>query len=496
MLAIGSDPGSYDVELAEDMGRLTFDPLGFARFAFPWGDGALSDALGPRQWQADILGAIGDHLMAPATRYQPFRCAVASGHGPGKSALISMVTQWAMSTCLNCKVVVTANTEQQLRTKTWPEIAKWTRLNIAGHWFNTTATGVYSSDPNYAAQWRADAVTWSEHNTEAFAGLHNKGSRILLVFDEASKIADKVWEVAEGALTDENTEIIWLAFGNPTRNTGRFKDCFGRFKHRWHTRQIDSRTVDGVNLTEIAKMVADYGEDSDIVKVRVRGMFPSTSQKQFISTEDVDAALDRHLRIDQYDFAPKIISVDPAWEGNDELVIGLRQGLYFRVLRAIAKNDNDVQMANLIATLEDEHHADAVFVDGGYGTGIVSAGRTMGRSWQLVWFAEKPLDPGCLNKRAEMWLNMRDWLKQGGSLAGDRALHAELLGPETVARLDGKLQLESKADMKRRGQASPNRADALAISFAYPVQSKLPELYGLKPREQRVISDYDPWERG
>ena len=100
------------------------------------------------------------------------------------------------------------------------------------------------------------------------------GKRILVITDESTTIADKVWEVIEGALTDEGTELIWIAFGNPTRNTGRFRECFGRFRHLWKTRHIDSRTVEGTNKKYLNELVETYGEDSDIVKVRVRGMFP------------------------------------------------------------------------------------------------------------------------------------------------------------------------------------------------------------------------------
>ena len=248
-----------------------------------------------------------------------------------------------------------------------------------------------------------------------------------------------------------------------------FRDCFGKFRHRWHGEQIDSRTVEGTNKAQLEKWVADYGEDSDFVKVRIRGMFPSASSKQYISVEDVDAALGRHLRREQYEFAPKILTCDPAWEGDDELVIGIRQGLKFDILRTIPKNDNDVQIANSLGNLEDEHGADAVFIDGGYGTGIVSAGKTMGRTWQLVWFSGKSADEGCVNKRAEMWKLTRDWLKEGGCIPDDKMLRDDLIGPETVARLDGKLLIEPKDAMKRRSLPSPNRADALALSFAYPV---------------------------
>ena len=239
------------------------------------------------------------------------------------------------------------------------------------------------------------------------------GRRIILIFDEASAIADKVWEVAEGAMTDADTEIIWLAFGKPTRNTGRFRECFRRFKHRWITRQIDSRDVEGTNKAQIEKWVEDHGLESDFIKVRVRGMFPSMSAKQFISEADVAAAYGRRLARAQYEFAPKILTLDPAWEGDDELAFGLRQGLSFQLLRTMGKNDNDLVVAKILADFEDEHQADAVFVDAGFGTGIVSAGQGMGRAWTLVWFSGASGDVGCLNKRAEMYKQARDWLKAG-----------------------------------------------------------------------------------
>jgi hypothetical protein len=97
----------------------------------------------------------------------------------------------------------------------------------------------------------------------------------------------------------------------------------------------------------------------------------------------------------------------------------------------------------------------------------------MGRDWTLVWFSEAPFDPGYLNKRAEMWGLARDWLKQGGAIPGDdQVLYRDLIGPETVPRMDGKIQLESKVDMKRRGLPSPNRADSLVLSFAHPVTNR------------------------
>lgn len=469
-----------------------FDPLAWSAFAWDWGHGELQDYDGPREWQADIFKLIRDHLQNPETRFDPLQIAVASGHGIGKSASMGMLSNWAMSCWADAKIVTTANTEGQLRTKTAPEIGKWFRMSITGHWFDVQSTSIKSRDKAHADQWRQDFIPWSEHNTEAFAGLHNKGRIIVLEFDEASKIHDKVWEVAEGALTDEGTVIIFIVYGNPTRNSGRFRECFRKFRHRWHRFQIDSRDVPGTNKKKIAQWVEDHGEDSDFVKIRVRGQFPSQSALQFISGDDVDAARSRNLRPEQYNFAPVILGVDPAWTGDDALEIVLRQGLMSRSLATLPRNDNDVEVANLIARLETEHKADAVFVDAGYGTGIVSAGRVMGRAWQLVWFGGKATNPGYVNKRAEMWGGMKAWIKEGGAIdPKDEELYQDLVGPETVPRLDGKIMLESKHDMKERGLPSPNRGDALALTFAAPVSKR--DLISVQPHTTTMDPDYNPF---
>ncbi len=248
------------------------DPAGFVAYAFPWGEpGPLADRSGPDGWQQDLLEEVRDGLKTPG---EAIRHAVASGHGVGKSALVAWLTLWAMATHADTRGIVTANTESQLRTKTWPELSKWSRMCICRHWFKLTATALHAVQPGHERTWRIDAVSWSEKTTEAFAGLHNAGKRILVVFDEASALPDAVWETMEGALTDEGTEILWFAFGNPTRNSGRFRECFGRFRHRWAARQVDSRTVAITNKEQIASWVADYGEDSDFVRVRVKGEFP------------------------------------------------------------------------------------------------------------------------------------------------------------------------------------------------------------------------------
>jgi hypothetical protein len=481
----------YESELVKDIVGFADDPLGFVLFAFQWGDGELEGETGPDEWQSDILQAIGTGLL---TISQAIQIAVASGHDIGKTALVSWLILWSLSTMPDTRGVVTANTETQLKTKTWAELAKWHRLFIAKHWFSLTATALFSVDKDHEKTWRVDMVAWSERNTEAFSGMHNKGKRVILVFDEASGIPDVVWEASEGTMSDSDTEMIWLVFGNPTRNQGRFKDCFGKFKHRWIRRQIDSRTSKVSNKETIQRWIEDYGLDSDFVKVRVRGLFPAMSASQFYSLEDLDSAFGKVLRPEQYDFAPKILTVDPAFEGNDLMEIGMRQGLLFRILRTIPKNDNDITMANLIAQIEKDEDADAVFIDGGFGTGIISAGRTWGKDWQIVWFAEKSANPGCLNKRAEMATEAKKWLKDGGAIPDDKELYEDILCPETVPRTDGKIQLESKKEIKKRLGRSPGKFDAWILSFAYPVSPKERGGSALGEDGENVIWDYDPFD--
>jgi hypothetical protein len=172
-------------ELIGDIGRFSKDPLGFVRFAFPWGEpGPLADKTGPDAWQKAVLEGVAKGQSLDTA----FQDATASGHGVGKSALVAWLLLWAMSTFEDTRGVVTANTENQLRTKTWAELSKWHRLLICRHWFRLTATALFSVQPAHEKTWRIDAVPWSENNTEAFAGLHNEGRRIIVVFDEASAI--------------------------------------------------------------------------------------------------------------------------------------------------------------------------------------------------------------------------------------------------------------------------------------------------------------------
>jgi hypothetical protein len=407
--------------------------------------------------------------------------------------MVAWIVDWIMSTRPMSIGTVTATTSPQLAAKTWPQIAKWTKKCITSHWFDvTTGRGSMAMrHKSHPMEWFCTAQTCEKENSEAFAGQHALTATSFYVFDEASGIDDEIDRVSEGGLTDG--EPMKFAFGNPTQNEGWFYRCFktesGR--KRWSCRQIDSREVQITNKRTLAAWIEDYGIDSDFVKIRVRGMFPAMSAKQFISVADVDAAFGRNLAPGQYNFAPKVLTLDNSWEGDDDGVIALVQGLSSHILRVFPKNDNDIEIANLLAQLEDQYEADAVHIDAGYGTGVVSAGKTWGRDWKLVWFGAASPDKGCLNMRAYIWKGLRDWLKAGAAIPKDQVLYDELVAVHTVPRMDGVIQIESKQDMKKRDVPSPNRADALALARAFPVVKKVRGLAGVLKREKRDHNPYD-----
>ena len=304
----------------------TNDPLLFVQKCFRWGHGELANYEGPDVWQQKILCDIRDRLKNGETRHKAIQIAVASGHGIGKTAFVAWIMLWSICTYPDMKGVVTAETKNQLITKTWSELHKWHHLCLFRDWFEVAAESIFSTQPGHKYTWRIDAIPWNENNTDAFQGLHNQGKRILVLFDEASVIAQKIYEVTKGALTDKDTQIIWCIFGNPTRPDGPFFDAFHKSRHRWITYNIDSRTVKITNKEQLQEYVDDYGEDSDFVKVRVRGVFPSASAKQFINREDVDAAMNRDVGQINYSRTVAILGVDVAREGDDRSAIATKIG--------------------------------------------------------------------------------------------------------------------------------------------------------------------------
>lgn len=499
-------------ELLEALASFSSDPLGWVYFAFPWGTGELEKDAGPEPWQIEILQDLADGLI---NIEDAILLARTSGHGIGKSALVAWIILWAISTFEDTKGVVTANTENQLKTKTWAEVAKWYRLFVGKQLFKLTATALFSVDPEHEKTWRIDMVPWSERNTEAFAGLHNQNRRILVVFDEASAIPDMIWEVTEGALTDENTQIIWCTFGNPTKSKGRFRDCFpgGRFAHRWRSKAIDSRTVSFTNKRQIDKWIADYGEDSDFVRIRVRGMFPRVDAESFIPFELARSAAARELPGPQ-GYRVRL-GVDVGRFGNDPSVIYPRCGNDARSRPVeVLQGLDTMQLAARVAVAFASYRAEMVFVDeGGVGGGVVDRLRMLRIPVVPVDFGSGAegtnLDDGAkyANKRAEIWGAMRNALARGlaipdkvegnfsAGMDGEAiTLPQELASPTYQHNVREEIQLERKSEIKKREGFSPNVADALATTFALPEWAEPVSATGEIQGDQPVVADdYNPF---
>jgi hypothetical protein len=506
-------PAVYTVEGASDesaallewLASCSGDPYAFVLGAFPWGipGTRLEKRFGPEPWQSEILWAIRDGLLDIS---QAIQLATASGHGVGKSCCVSWIILWALLTKDDTKGVVTANTETQLKTKTWAELGKWYHMLFEPlrEQFKLTATALFNVDRERT--WRIDMVPWSERNTEAFAGLHNQGKRILLVFDEASAIPDIIWETAEGALTDADTEIIWTVFGNPTRNVGRFRECFqgGKFAGFWNTRQIDSRQVSFTNKKLFDKWIIAYGEDSDFVRIRVRGVFPRVGEQEFISAEDVAEAMGREPWCQKSD--PLVLGVDVARYGTAESVIFIRKGRDGATYPPIRlQGVSTTVLAAKVVSVANELRADAIFVDGGgVGGGVVDQIRNLGTQCFDIQFGAKPdgvnfawgtQGEKFANKRAEMWGAMRGWIKVG-ALGPEPDLKDQLVGPTYTLNIQNAILLEPKEHMADRGLPSPDLADALALTFALPVSVATVGAGGLHEMghgpNQYVVSEYDP----
>lgn len=495
-------------ELAEFIAGFYDDPFGFVMAVFPWGqktliDGSenpLADKKGPEPWQEEELKALGVHiknnivLKSMGLEMIPWKSAYASGHGVGKSAYVSWIIIFLMSTRVDTRGVTTASTQFQLEDKTWPELSKWHNIALNKHWFEWSATGFYFAayPEEKRKNYKFTAATVSEQKTEAFAGLHNEGKTVAVLFDESSGIPGKIWEVSEGALTDG--EAFFMAFGNPTRPDGEFADCFDQYGHLYRTRHIDSREVSHTNKQALKLIIEKYGEDSDEVKVRIRGLFPNQAFNGFISVEIARMAMERELEFVDY-MAGLIMAVDVARFGNDSSVIGFRRGRDARSIPSKKfKGLSITKLADIVMREADTHRPDVIVVEAtGVGAGLVDIIRDRG-------YPVKEVHPGAaaerhdlyVNRRAEYWSVMRDWLYEEGCIADTDELFTQLTTIlYTLDRHEQRVKLEPKEEMKKRGLPSPDDADMLALTFAVRVARRDRNQDARAGARGRAITEYD-----
>lgn len=416
---------------------------------------------------------------------------------------------WILSTRPFCKGTVTANTMGQLQAKTWAQFASMQGACITGHWFeiNTAKGSMRAYHKEFPTEWFVSAQTSKEENSEAFAGQHAANSTSFFILDEASGIPDKIWEVAEGGLTDGEPMIF--AFGNPTRNVGQFYNCFHRDRDRWTTWKVDSREAQLTNKKQIEEWRQAYGEDSDFFRVRVLGEFPSTSTAQLIPTDAVDDAMMREKPgVDGSSFLQAFIGLDVARFGDDATVLCTRVG---RDAASIPWQT----MRGLDGTRVGERahaHAQMLLDDYGFQTVRINFDRAGIGAAVDEYFRYHNMDPRIrvnavdfgsgsrwpmryLNKRAEMWSLMKEWLvKQEGVIPKDEELKEQLIAPEYQFTPKGQIQLEAKKDIKKRLGVSPDRADALCLTFAEPAAEVSAKVLEARAKMQRQSRDADPFK--
>lgn len=484
MSAVASPLPEIQAELAE----FVHDPLGFVMSAFPWGEGEMAKEHGPREFQKRFLREIGDHLENIETRHKPFRKAISSGHGIGKSALLAWISCWGLSTFEDCKVIVMAGTGDQLKTKTQPEVAKWFRRAYNSELFEVNVTSVKVREAGREQTWRLDFLTWSEENPQASAGAHNAGKRLIIIYDEAVGIPDVIWQTQEGAFTDADTEIIMIAFSQCARSSGMFFEAtHGSQRARWRAEVIDSRTVEGVNVEEINESISLYGDNSDHVRVRWLGLYPLAGEGKFIDLQLVQDAQTRAVLV--LSDEPLIAGVDLSWGGSDDTVVRFRRGLDGRSIPPIkirgefTKNPAVIRerLADVLRSKYDGQPVSMMFLDNsgvGGNAGTILAGLLqLGlKNVMGVNFGDQAIhDQFYVLRRDEMWGGMKDWLRNGGAIDQDKDLAADLQKPVLISDIKQRIKLESKEDMKRRlskmglDSTSPDDGDALALTFALPV---------------------------
>lgn len=521
---------SADEQLADEVAKFYDDPLGYVMFMFPWDSNAeiqqvplvepyrsrFNCEYGPDKWACEFLDEWGEEIRKRkfdgSKSVMPIQFSTASGHGIGKSTMVAWIIKFIMDTRPYCKGVVTAGTADQLKTKTWAELGKWNRLSLTSHWFvynaGRGAMNFYHKD--FAETWRCDAQTCKEENADSFAGLHAANSTPFYIFDEASAVPDKIFEVRQGGLTDG--EPMSFDFGNPTTRAGYFFENThpdGKYRKRYITRSIDSRTVHVTSKTLFEQWIEDYGLDSDFVKVRVRGLFPDASTIQFISDSIVRTAMERPDDMSNYERAnaPLVIGVDVARFGDDESVIKARLGRDCRSYPAKAFRGFDtVQLVGAVTAMVDEFRqvgleTAAIFVDGtGVGGGVVDMLRHAGYPVWDVQFGTNPVDTRMYRYTSdELWGNLRDNIKRNLLLPVEntdegKVLREQLTNREYGLTTTGRIHLETKKDMKIRigGEfGSPDRADALALTFFREVAPK--SMQQNQGQLMFSVNEYDPF---
>ncbi|CAB4125021.1 Helicase domain containing protein [uncultured Caudovirales phage] len=407
----------------------------------------------PLAWQVEFM-----EKVARGER----RISVRAGHGVGKSTACSWVLIWFMLTRFPQKSVLTAPTAGQLFDALFSEVKRW--INVLPDFLKDSIEVfsdriVLKSAPESSFM---SARTSSAERPEALAGVHSEN--VLLIVDEASAIPEPVFESAAGSMSGHSATTVLI--GNPTRNTGLFFRTHNQLSQDWNNMHVSCLDNPLVATDFVNQIKATYGETSNAFRVRVLGEFSLREDDVLIAAELVDGAMNRDVVLDPKE--PVLYGVDVARFGDDRTVIVKRQGAVVTEVRSWTGADLMETTGRIVHEAEIDKPAEILVDSIGLGSGVADRLRELGYNVRDVNVSESAaMNPQAARLRDELWLTVRDWLNQRTcKIPKSDQLRAELCAPTYGFTSSGKIKVEGKSELKRRGMRSPDIADALCLTFA------------------------------
>jgi phage terminase large subunit len=452
----------------------------------------------PDEWQVEAMSALGGEKN-PKRRLCMKACT-----GPGKSATLAWMG-WHRLACFaskgeHPKGAALSITRDNLADNLWAELAKWQgRSQFLSAAFTWTKSSIYAND--HPETWFLSARSFAkdadaESIGRALSGLHSKFPFILL--DETGDMPVPVGRAAAQIFTGSPADAAIIQAGNPTSTNGLLYDSCTKAAEGWDVITItadpdDPKRTPRVSVEHAQEMIDSYGRENPWVMATILGKFPATGFNALLGADEVDAAMARSYREDEITAAPVIIGGDVARQGDDSSVIAKRQGRQAFPMRSMRIPDT-MLVAHQFILEKNKYAPDGFFIDetGGYGAGVIDKMRELGHDVVGVQFAGKPNDQRYFNKRSEILFELAEWVKAGGSLPVDKELKEELCAMTYVFQRD-KFRVAEKAIIKAAIGRSPDKADALALTFAFPVQKRLQgAAHGEQARKRRT--DHNPYD--
>lgn len=418
----------------------------------------------PDEWQKEVFKDTAENG----------RVSVKSGQGVGKTGCEAIILLWFLCCFPFPRIVATAPTRQQLNDVLWSEVAKWqSKSPVLNQILKWTKTYIYMT--GYEKRWFAVARTATK--PENMQGFHE--DNMLFIVDEASGVADPIMEAILGTLSGKNNKLVMC--GNPTRTSGVFYDSHTKDRSMYRCHTVNSEDSPRTNKENIAALKRKYGKDSNVVRVRVYGEFPLQEDDVFIQLSLLEAAIKNEL--DNVNIPVIKIGVDVARFGGDETVLAVNAGGQFRPFVRRKGNDTTQTTGDVIktATAERQRLGDICNVivivdDTGIGGGVTDQLRYQKQEQGLDWLYIIPVNAAQSANSAyyndittALWAVFRDLLEEGQlSLPDDNDMVGQFSIRKFKIKPNGKIQLESKKEMKARGIYSPDIADASVLA-CYPI---------------------------